>query len=117
MLKRKRLPGWELGGKLVHMLEDRRKAGAWLVGSAALAACMIVVVVIWTLSDWLGSAQGQRWYYAASWVNAVLGFYCWMAFWVGIILRSSGRWARVWAIVLALGIAVFALSGYEELTK
>ena len=67
------------------MDKHRESIGNALLWSMVPAACVIVVVTLIMLGDWEGVSW---WYYPASWVNAVSGFYCWVALWLGVYLRS-----------------------------
>ena len=47
-----------------------------------------------------------------------MGFYAWIAFWVGLMLRSCRRfWQVIQVVMLVLGLVLFAWSGYEDVTR
>ena len=96
----------------MNALSDRRRIGKGLHVTTAIAACLFAANTCIMFQDWDTTS------YTASWVNAILGFYCWVTFWTGIILSINSRsWRIVFAVILTLGIAVFVLSGIGELTK
>ena len=101
-------------------MSDKRRAGSWLLRSAVVAVCLIVLSTCITLNDYLGDGSmmvsGQS--YWLSWANGVLGFYAWIAFWVGLMLRSRCRfWQVIQVVMLVLGLVLFIWSGYEEVTR
>ena len=97
------------------MDKHRESIGNTLLWSMVPAACVIVVITLMMIGDWEGVSW---WHYPASWMNAVLGLYCWVALWLGIYLRSHRLWARILALVfLGLGMVLAILSACEELTN
>lgn len=99
---------------------DKRALGGGLLVSAGIAVCALLAVAVIMAEDHLGSGGLVGWYYAASWVNGALGFYAWTAFWLGLKLRMKTRdsFAHILVlVVMAIGIAIFVLSGLDEITN
>ena len=98
----------------------KRALGGGLLVSAAIAVGALIMVAVVMAEDHLGSGRLVGSYYAASWVNGILGFYAWVAFWLGLKLRLTTRdsFAHILVLVImAIGIAIFALSGLDEITN
>ena len=99
---------------------DKRALGGGLLVSAAIAVCVLILVAVVMAEDHLGSGRLVDSYYTASWVNGILGFYAWIAFWLGLKLRLTTRdsFAHILVLVImAIGIAIFVLSGLDEITN
>ena len=96
-----------------------RRLGGGLIVSAAVAVLALIVVSVVMAEDYLRSDQLVRWRYTTSWINGVLGFYAWTAFWLGLKLRltTRDRFAHILVlVVLAAGVLMFVLSCYSEIT-
>lgn len=97
---------------------DKRALGGGLLVSAAIAVCALLSVAVVMAEDHLGSGRLVDSYYTASWVNAVLGFYAWTAFWLGLKLRMKTRdsFAHILVlVVMTIGIVLFAIGGLDEI--
>ena len=99
---------------------DKRAIGGGLLVSTAIAVFVLIMVAVVMAEDNLGPERLTRWHYAASWINGVLGFYAWTAFWLGLRLRlvTRDRFAHILVlVVMTIGIVIFAVSGLDEITN
>ena len=98
---------------------NKQTIGTGLLVSAAIAIFLMVVITVATTP--LDPDGGyEEWHYAASWVNGVLAFHAWTAFWAGLKLRltTRDRFAHILVlVVMTVGIVSFAFAGFSEITK
>ena len=96
-------------------MQQRRIIATWLLRSFYLGLGLIVLTTLSMCEDPEGYTG---WKYRASWINAALATYCWTVFWLAVFLKTDSRkWVIASPILLVLGVAFAALSGYAELTK
>jgi len=90
-----------------------RDLGKVLQITALLSLCGVVMATCIMFNQFTSTDQTS---YTLAWVNAIIGGYAWMAFWLGGLLKATRRWKRMACLILLLiGVAVLVLSGASEI--
>lgn len=90
-----------------------RALGRTLQITSLLSLCGVVMATCIMFNQFTST---DRTSYTLAWLNAILGGYAWMGFWLGGLLKSTRRWKQVVCIVLLLiGGAVLILSLASEI--
>ena len=88
--------------ELVHRKEAIARILLWSLVPALTGIVGVYLYMVW---EW-ASPGAESFHDPGPWVNAALGVYCWVALWLGIILRADHRWQQVsGALFLLSGLA------------
>ena len=87
--------------------------GQVLQVTAVLSLCGVVMATCIMFNQFTST---DRTSYALAWLNAILGGYAWMGFWLGGLLKATRRWKQIICIVLLIaGGALLILSLASEI--
>ena len=84
-----------------------RDLGRALQITSLLSLCAVVMATCIMFNQFTST---DRTSYALAWLNAILGGYAWMGFWLGGLLKATRRWKQVVCMVLLLIGGVFLIS-------